>query len=94
LAGGIAACLTTPLDVVKTRIMLSEKKMSHSSYKGAWKTLKRIYVEEGINALWSGALPRTLWISLGGAIFFGVYEQSKKLLSKSYIFTIQPDRPC
>lgn len=29
---------------------------------------------EGVGALFSGVIPRTIWISLGGAVFLGVYE--------------------
>jgi len=35
---------------------------------------KQIYVSEGVNALFAGVIPRTLWISAGGAVFLGVYE--------------------
>ena len=36
--------------------------------------LKDIYATEGVGALFAGAVPRTLWISAGGAVFLGVYE--------------------
>lgn len=36
--------------------------------------LKGIYVAEGVPALFAGVVPRTLWISAGGAVFLGVYE--------------------
>lgn len=46
IAGGIAAAITTPLDVAKTRIMLAEK------YEGRRHTVSRvlrgIYAEKGI----------------------------------------------
>ena len=35
---------------------------------------RTIYVTEGVKALFSGVVPRTLWISAGGAVFLGVYE--------------------
>ena len=35
---------------------------------------KQIYVNEGAKALFAGAVPRTLWISAGGAVFLGAYE--------------------
>ena len=31
--------------------------------------------------LFSGIVPRVSWISIGGFIFFGVYEKSKALLT-------------
>ena len=33
-----------------------------------------------IPGLFAGVVPRVTWISLGGAVFFGVYEKSKALL--------------
>ncbi|KAG8785897.1 S-adenosylmethionine transporter [Ceratobasidium sp. 428] len=73
VAGGIAAAVTTPLDVLKTRIMLDikdapERKISLPT------RFTQIYRTEGIRALFSGVVPRTLWISAGGAVFLGVWE--------------------
>ena len=31
-------------------------------------------MNEGVGALFAGVVPRTLWISAGGAVFLGVYE--------------------
>lgn len=30
--------------------------------------------------LFAGVIPRTMWISLGGAVFFGIYEKSKNFI--------------
>ncbi|CAG0888577.1 unnamed protein product [Darwinula stevensoni] len=81
VAGGIAAAVTTPLDVVKTRIMLAERESVIATGK-IIPTLRTIYVEKGIRGLFSGIIPRTLWISLGGAIFLGVYEKAKELIQR------------
>jgi solute carrier family 25 S-adenosylmethionine transporter 26 len=82
LAGAVAAGLTTPFDVVKTRILLPPKPPQAGApyYQGRRTSLKRIYLEEGVAVLFSGILPRVMWISLGGAIFFGVYEKTRELL--------------
>lgn len=40
---------------------------------------KRIYYERGIKGLFAGFTPRVLWITIGGYIFFGVYDFSKQL---------------
>lgn len=80
LAGGIAAFITTPLDVAKTRIMLADKSDKLASgYVSV--ALRQIYIEKGILGLFAGALPRTFWISAGGAIFLGSYEKVLKLTS-------------
>ncbi|OUM51982.1 hypothetical protein BVG19_g1128 [[Candida] boidinii] len=74
-AGGIAAALTTPLDVIKTRLMLSKEKLS------VGKLISNTYKEEGFKVFFSGIGPRTMWISAGGAIFLGVYEAVNDFMS-------------
>ncbi|KAF8576638.1 mitochondrial carrier [Ramaria rubella] len=73
LAGAIAAFVTTPLDVLKTRVMLDT---GHSPLRTHLATL----LTAGPRTLFAGALPRTLWISAGGAVFLGVYEWGVGLL--------------
>lgn len=79
IAGAIAAAITTPLDVAKTRIMLSTKSALHSGYSSTLPTVARVFREEGVAALFSGVTPRVLWIGFGGAVFLGVYDFSLKL---------------
>lgn len=79
LAGGLAATVTTPLDVVKTRLMTQSA--IAPKYHGLVHGLRTIAREEGLPTLMSGVAPRVLWISLGGAIFFGAYEAAKKKLT-------------
>ncbi|KAJ7174032.1 mitochondrial carrier domain-containing protein [Mycena crocata] len=74
VAGGFAAALTTPLDVLKTRVMLDMRDSTKEKLPSLTARLRGIYVAEGVPALFSGAIPRTLWISAGGAVFLGVYE--------------------
>ncbi|TFK27573.1 S-adenosylmethionine transporter [Coprinopsis marcescibilis] len=74
LAGGIAAAATTPLDVLKTRVMLDTRDASKQALPSLSSRLRTIYVTEGWKALFSGVVPRTLWISAGGAVFLGMYE--------------------
>ncbi|KAG0379175.1 hypothetical protein BGX24_001465 [Mortierella sp. AD032] len=88
IAGGIAAAITTPLDVVKTRLMLSQRNPigvggapSSAYYSGITSTFKRILAEEGPRALFSGVGPRVMWISIGGSIFLGVYEKVKRVIT-------------
>lgn len=71
LAGGFAAGVTTPLDVVKTRIL------TENDTRGVLNMLHRVYRQEGLKTLFSGIVPRVMWISLGGAVFFGAYEKAK-----------------
>ena len=43
-----------------------------------------IWYEKGVKGLFAGIIPRTLWISIGGAVFFGVYEKMK-IFTTSFI---------
>uniref|UniRef100_A0A8C7TUW7 Mitochondrial S-adenosylmethionine carrier protein n=1 Tax=Oncorhynchus mykiss TaxID=8022 RepID=A0A8C7TUW7_ONCMY len=78
-AGGIAAFVTTPLDVAKTRIMLAKAGTSTASGNiplvllDVWKT-------RGLTGLFSGTIPRVTSISLGGFIFLGAYEKVRRTL--------------
>jgi solute carrier family 25 S-adenosylmethionine transporter 26 len=36
--------------------------------------VRGIYAQEGMKAFFGGVVPRTMWISAGGAVFLGVYE--------------------
>lgn len=62
----VAAAMTTPLDVIKTRIMLHKDRISVA------KLVKDMIHEEGAKVLFNGIVPRTCWISCGGAIFWDV----------------------
>lgn len=79
ISGGIAAGLTTPLDVIKTRIMLAEAGTKNTTVT---KLIKSIYREKGIKGLFAGFVPRVMWITLGGSIFFGFYDLTTRLLQR------------
>eukprot|EP01134_Creolimax_fragrantissima_P006636 CFRG6636T1 len=81
LAGGISGAITTPLDVVKTRIMLCKGINGTTAYTTISGTFTRILQEEGPRKLYAGVVPRTMWITIGGFVFFGVYETGKKYLA-------------
>ncbi|CAH0564095.1 unnamed protein product [Brassicogethes aeneus] len=72
IAGGLTAAITTPVDVVKTRIMLSDKNLR------VMEVFRNVYKKEGIEGLFRGVVPRVAWISVGGYIFFGSYNWSQK----------------
>lgn len=76
IAGGIAAAATTPLDVIKTRIMLNQKKI------GILPLVRKMVQEEGYSVFLSGIGPRTFWISAGGAVFLGCYEAVSSAVRK------------
>ncbi|PXF40310.1 putative S-adenosylmethionine carrier 2, chloroplastic [Gracilariopsis chorda] len=83
IAGAISAALTTPLDVVKTRLMTQN--VAAPKYNGIVHGISTIAREEGAKALMAGVIPRVMWISLGGAVFFGAFEAAKKVLTPEIV---------
>lgn len=79
-AGALTGAITTPLDVIKTRLMIQGS--SANQYKGIFDCVQTILREEGPPALLKGIGPRVLWIGIGGSIFFGVLERTKKILAE------------
>lgn len=82
IAGGVAAALTCPLDVVKTRLMLGTDKLG-VPYLGVGDVVQRLAKEEGKAIFLSGIQPRVMWISIGGFVFFGAYETYRSFLLSS-----------
>jgi len=83
-AGAFAGAVTTPLDVCKTRIMLEQPAEGvPKKYTGTYQALRTIAMEEGSMALFNGVAPRVMWITIGGFIFFGAYEQATSLCWKT-----------
>ncbi|KAK4381382.1 S-adenosylmethionine carrier 1, chloroplastic/mitochondrial [Sesamum angolense] len=78
LTGAITGAVTTPLDVIKTRLMVQG---STKQYTGICHCVNTILREEGSSAFFRGMGPRVLWIGIGGSIFFGVLEKTKQLLA-------------
>ena len=80
MAGGLSAALTTPLDVAKTRIMLADRHSQLAS-GGIVTALRTIHRQNGVSGLFAGVVPRVIWISLGGSVFFGSYSVVMQVIS-------------
>jgi len=74
-AGGVTGVVTTPLDVLKTRLMTQG---AGGRYKGVVDAAVGIVRTEGWGAMMSGWQPRLLWISLGGCVFFPCLEAARR----------------
>ncbi|XP_047256850.1 S-adenosylmethionine carrier 1, chloroplastic/mitochondrial isoform X3 [Capsicum annuum] len=81
IAGAITGAITTPLDVIKTRLMVQG---SAKQYEGILHCVNTIVREEGASTLFKGIGPRVLWIGVGGSIFFGVLERTKKFVAAKH----------
>jgi len=78
VAGAIAAAITSPLDVIKTRLQTQNKDTIGTKYKGILHASKTILMEEGVKAFIKGLGPRVLWMAGGSAITISTYEEFKK----------------
>lgn len=74
VSGSIAATLTTPADVVKTRVMLGGGDLRNSS---GLDVVKAILRERGIRGLFRGGMLRATWAALGSGLYLGSYEVTK-----------------
>ncbi|KAJ0978212.1 hypothetical protein J5N97_013686 [Dioscorea zingiberensis] len=78
VSGGLTAVATTPLDVVKTRMMTIPQGFAPSMSSIAI----TIFQQEGPLALYKGAVPRFFWVAPLGAINFAGYELIRKAMDK------------
>lgn len=72
-AGFISACVSTPADVVKTRLMNSAG--GEKQYHGMFHAGYRIFLDEGPGALYKGFLPICMRKVIWCGVFFVMYER-------------------
>lgn len=77
-AGAIAGGVTTPLDVIKTRIQTQGDKNVGTGYRSTVHAISVIAREEGLRGFWKGLSARVLWIMPGTAITFTTFESLKQ----------------
>uniref|UniRef100_A0A0D3FFE6 Protein root UVB sensitive/RUS domain-containing protein n=1 Tax=Oryza barthii TaxID=65489 RepID=A0A0D3FFE6_9ORYZ len=71
LAGGFSAYLTTPLDVIKTRLQVQG---STTSYNGWLDAITKTWANEGMSGLFKGSIPRIIWYIPASAFTFMAVE--------------------
>ncbi|CAG9944924.1 unnamed protein product [Clonostachys rosea f. rosea IK726] len=88
-AGAVAAYITTPSDVVKTRMMLSagerrgdDSLQGKKTKLGAWAVTRLVYKERGIRGFFRGGLFRAGWTALGSGLYLGTYDVAKLWLNR------------
>lgn len=69
LSGGVSALLTTPLDVAKTRVMVC------GLHDRPWRIIHNLNRD-----MFTGVIFRTMYISIGGLVYFVVYETAMAAL--------------
>lgn len=76
IAGTITAVVTTPLDVIRTR-MMSQPPGANAVYRNAFDCVAKTVSKEGPQALLLGLGPRALMLGPATAVFFVTYEACK-----------------
>lgn len=80
-AGALASAVTTPLDVVKTRLQCQGVCGADTFSSGSIRmALKQIVAKEGPRALLQGLKPRVLFHTPAAAICWSTYEAMKNIL--------------
>ena len=93
-SGGLAGLCTTPVDVVKTRIMTSGLQAMKEAgmgggvgrvrREGMWQVGRRLVQEGGWGGLMRGAGARSVWWFCVCGVFFPSYETAKAVLYDAY----------
>lgn len=71
IAGGVSAYLTTPLDVIKTRLQVQGTIVRYNGWMDAF---RRIWLIEGAKGFFRGSIPRVIWYVPASALTFMVVE--------------------
>ena len=76
VAGACAALLTTPLDVIRTRHVLSAERRHMLA------TVRAIHATSGLRGFFRGLVPRTMYMGAGGVVYLGMYTVCCTQLSR------------
>ncbi|KAL5045737.1 hypothetical protein BDW71DRAFT_74259 [Aspergillus fruticulosus] len=94
ISGSIASVITTPIDVVKTRMMLaasgsdspsgstSGEKEVPKKLGSVWTVGKQIFRDEGAKGLFRGGSIRVVWTAVSLSIYLSMYEGGRFFLEK------------
>lgn len=81
-SGCIAAVVTHPFDLVKTRLQAEhENRFVRVSSRSLFQTLRRIFTTEGVPGLFRGLSPRLAKVAPACGIMIGAFEGASRLLS-------------
>jgi len=86
MSGALTGFSTTPLDVIKTRIMTT--KIGEAT-PGFFRVISDILKEEGASGLFKGAAARVLWLVPFTMLYLPSYETSKRLLMQRKVKKMQ-----
>ncbi|PWY83200.1 mitochondrial carrier [Aspergillus sclerotioniger CBS 115572] len=90
MAGTVSSVVTTPVDVVKTRMMLGASSTGSADSasgdgkgsRNAWGMGKKVVREEGVRGLFKGGAIRSLWTAVSFGIYLCMYEGGRGFLER------------
>lgn len=82
MAGALAALVTTPSDVIKTRMMVKvdtgdEGNKVQRHRRGAITVVEDIWREKGLRGFFRGGAFRCAWTAVGSGLYLGMYDAAK-----------------
>ncbi|KAM0256227.1 hypothetical protein ACHAQJ_005098 [Trichoderma viride] len=82
MAGALAAFVTTPSDVIKTRMMVKVDTSDGGNgtqrhHRGAVKVMEDIWREKGARGFFRGGAFRSAWTAVGSGLYLGIYDAAK-----------------
>jgi len=90
ISGTFSSFVTTPIDVVKTRVMLSaaddvsrgegSQTQNNAPKKGTLTVGKEIFRKEGVRGLFKGGAIRSVWTAVSMSLYLGMYEGGRMFL--------------
>lgn len=92
VSGTVASFVTTPIDVVKTRVMLSatdnpesgggngQLKSAKKPTKGTFAVGREIFQQEGMRGLFKGGAIRAGWTAVAMSLYLSIYEGGRVYL--------------
>ncbi|GME93702.1 unnamed protein product [[Candida] boidinii] len=87
-AGGLAGIITTPLDVIKTRMQTQNTSANTGQIltsNSILKSLNFVYRSQGLVGLFSGVGPRFVWTSIQSSVMLLLYQVTLKTLETGEI---------
>lgn len=79
MTGSIAGLATTPMDAIKTKIMVE------GSYDSAWDCFAATVDAHGWGGIWAGALARVMWIAPFTMLYLPTYDFLHKTLLERHV---------
>ena len=82
-SGMMAAVLTHPFDVVKTRRQVFDLARANPPTKSTFRMMSKIAAQDGWQGLWVGLVPRVIKVAPSTAIMLTTYEMGKRFFHEA-----------